>query len=124
MITASVNFFENNVMADLTCKDIELSQKLTSIGVITPPSQIPLDNALTLKVFLQPDDEIGQMIYDIVDVENDTLGDVRKLCRHIYCLNSQNERKFKTMLENGDINSVSQGIAAAQRLREKSTQVR
>ena len=124
MITASVNFFENNVMTELTCKDIELSQKLTSIGVITPPSQIPLDNALTLKVFLQPDNEIGQMIYDIVDFDTDTLGDVRKLCRHIYCLNTHNKRKFRAMLENGEINFVSQGITAVQRLREKSAQVR
>lgn len=124
MMTASVNFFENNLMADLTCKDIELSKKLTEMGVITPPNQIPLNNALTLKVFLQPDNEIGQMVYDIVDFENDTLGNVRKLCRHIYCLNSQNARKFTAMLENGSIRTVNQGIAVAQKLREKSVQVR
>lgn len=124
MITASVNFFENNLMADLTCKDIELSKQLTEMGVITPPNQIPLNNALTLKVFLQPDNEIGQMVYDIVDFENDTLGNVRKLCRHIYCLNSQNTRKFTAMLENGSIRTVNQGIAVAQKLREKSVQVR
>ncbi|MEE1351759.1 MAG: hypothetical protein UHM23_06885 [Clostridia bacterium] len=124
MITASVNFFENNLMADLTCKDIELSKQLTEMGVITPPNQIPLNNALTLKVFLQPDNEIGQMVYDIVDFEIDTLGNVRKLCRHIYCLNSQNTRKFTAMLENGSIRTVNQGIAVAQKLREKSVQVR
>lgn len=111
-------------MADLTCKDIELSKQLTEMGVITPPNQIPLNNALTLKVFLQPDNEIGQMVYDIVDFENDTLGNVRKLCRHIYCLNSQNTRKFTAMLENGSIRTVNQGIAVAQKLREKSVQVR
>ena len=73
---------------------------------------------------LYPNDEVGKMIYDIVDFDKDTLGNVQRLCRHIYCFNQQNAHRFVEMLENGTITSVSQGIATAQRLREKSAQVR
>ena len=79
MITASVNFFENNIKADLTCREREIQDNLNKVGVITPISQIPLNNALTLQVHLYPNDEIGKMVYDIVDFDKDTLGNVQRL---------------------------------------------
>lgn len=124
MITASVNFFENSMTADLTCREREIQDNLNKVGVITPISQIPLNNALTLQIHLYPNDEVGKMVYDIVDFDKDTLGNVQRLCRHIYCFNQQNAQRFVEMLENGTITSIAQGIATAQRLREKSALVR
>lgn len=118
MITANINFLTNNLTADLTCRDSELRAKLNSTGVLTPPNMITLNNALTLKVHLIPDDNIGEMICSIVDTDKDTLGSVQRLCRHIYCLNSRHRAAFVSKLENGEITSVEQGISAAQKMRE------
>lgn len=118
MITADITFLTNTLTADLTCRDSELRARLNSAGVLTPPNMIALNNALTLKVRLIPDDNIGEMICGIVNTDTDTLGSVQKLCRHIYCLNSRHRAEFIKKLENGEITSVEQGISAAQKMRE------
>jgi len=118
MITANINFLTNTLTADLTCRDSELRAKLNSIGVLMPPSMIPLNNVLTLKVHLTPDDNIGEMICGIVDTNTDTLGSVQRLCRNIYCLNSRHKAEFVEKLANGEITSVEQGINTAQKMRE------
>ena len=41
MITASIKFLTNSLMADLTCRDSELRSNLQSTGVLMPPSMIP-----------------------------------------------------------------------------------
>ena len=82
------------------------------------PNMIPLNNTMTLKVHLIPDDNIGEMICGIVNTNKDTLGSVQRLCRHYYCLNSRHKAKFTEKLENGEITSVEQGISVAQKMRE------
>ena len=119
MITANVKFLSNSITTDLTCRESELRSKLNEIGVITPTSVIPLNNLLTLKVYLLPDDEMGKRLCGIINTEADTLGGVQRLCRHIYCLNEQHKTAFWKMLENGKITSIQQGIEAAQRLRRR-----
>lgn len=118
MITANINFLTNSFTADLTCRDSELRAKLNSAGVLMQPNMIPLNNTMTLKVHLIPDDNIGEMICGIVNTNKDTLGSVQRLCRHYYCLNSRHKAKFTEKLENGEITSVEQGISVAQKMRE------
>ncbi len=118
MITANINFLTNSFTADLTCRDSELRAKLNSAGVLMQPNMIPLNNTMTLKVHLIPDDNIGEMICGIVNTNKDTLGSVQRLCRHYYCLNSRHQAEFMKKLENGEITSVEQGISAAQKMRE------
>ena len=86
MVTASVRFLTNNLVADLTCKSADLQRSLEEIGVLTPLSILKLDNARTLQVHLRADDEVGQLICNIVNPKSDTLGNVQRLCRHIHCL--------------------------------------
>ena len=62
MVTASVRFLTNNLVADLTCRSADLQTNLQSIGVLTPLSLIKLDNARTLQIQLTPDDNIGELI--------------------------------------------------------------
>lgn len=118
MVTASVRFLTNNLVADLTCKSDELKNSLEEIGVLTPLSVIKLDNARTLQIKLNPTDEIGKLVCDIVNIKTDTLGNVQRLCRHIYCFNEQNRENFISKLQSGEINSVSKGIKYAEKLRE------
>lgn len=117
MITASIRFLTNNLMADLTCRASELQQNLQSIGVLTPPSLILLDNARTLQIHLLPDGETGRMIHSIINTKSDTLGNIQRLCRHVYCMNSQNRTFFIDKLEKGEIKTVQQGIKLAEKLR-------
>lgn len=117
MITASIKFLTNSLMADLTCRDSELRSNLQSTGVLMPPSMIPLNNPLTLQVHLIPNDDIGRLLCDIIDTNKDTLGSVQRLCRNIYCLNTKHQTEFIRKLESGEITSVEQGIYAAQKMR-------
>ena len=117
MVTASVRFLTNNLVADMTCKAEDLSMNLKRIGVLTPMSLIKLDNARTLQVELNPTDEIGELVCRIVNPKSDTLGNVQRLCRHIYCFNEQNRENFISKLESGEISSVLKGIKYAEKLR-------
>lgn len=119
MVTASVRFLTNNLVADLTCKNADLKTNLESIGVLTPLSLIRLDNARTLQIELTPNNDIGELICGIVNTRSDTLGDVHRLCRHIYCLNEQNKNTLISKLEAGEIRSISKGIKFAEKLREE-----
>lgn len=121
MVTAKVRFLTNNLVAELTCKADELKKSLEEIGVLTPLSVIKLDNARTLQIQLNPTDEVGELVCGIINSKNDTLGNVQRLCRHIYCFNEQNRATFISKLESGEINTVSKGIKYAEKLRaEKS----
>ena len=119
MVTASVRFLTNNLVADLTCKNADLKSNLESIGVLTPLSVMRLDNARLLQIELTPNDDVGELICRIVNTKSDTLGDVHRLCRHIYCLNEQNKKTFISKLEAGEIRSISKGIKFAEKLREE-----
>ena len=117
MITASIRFLTNNLMADLTCRASELQQSLQSIGVLTPPSLIMLDNARTLQIHLSPNDETGEKIYRLVNSKSDTLGGVQRLSRLVYCMNEKDKTDFLNRIESGGIRSVNQGIKAAEKMR-------
>jgi len=117
MVTASVRFLTNNLVADLTCRSADLQTNLQSIGVLTPLSLIKLDNARTLQIQLTPNDNIGELICGIVNPRSDTLGNVQRLCRFAYCMNEQHKESFIKKLENGDIKSVSQGLKEAEKMR-------
>ena len=113
MITASIRFLTNNLMADLTCRASELQQSLQNIGVLTPPSLILLDNARTLQIHLSPNDEAGQIILSIINTKSDTLGNVQRLCRFVYCMNEKDKNDFLNRIENGEIKTIQQGIKLA-----------
>lgn len=118
MITASIRFLTNNLVADLTCRASELQNNLQGIGVLTPPSLIMLDNARTLQIHLFPNDEMGEKIYTLVNPKSDTLGHVQRLCRLVYCMNEKDKNDFLNRIESGGIRSVSQGIKAAEKMRQ------
>ena len=124
MVTASVRFLTNNLVADLTCRSADLQTNLQNIGVLTPLSLIKLDNARTLQIQLTPNDEVGEMICDIVNSKSDTLGNVQRLCRHIHCFNEQNRATFISKLESGKINTINKGIKFAEKLRAENKVVR
>ena len=117
MLTAKVRFLTNNLVAELTCKGDELKKSLEEIGILTPMNLIKLDNARTLQIQLNPTDEVGELVCGIVNPKSDTLGNVQRLCRHIYCFNEQNKATFISKLESGEINSISKGIKYAEKLR-------
>lgn len=117
MITASIRFLTNHLMADLTCRASELQSNLQSIGVLTPPSIITLDNARTLQIHLSPNDSTGEILCSIINPKSDTLGNVQRLCRYVYCMNDQTADAFLNRIENGDIKTVNQGIKAAEKMR-------
>jgi len=117
MVTAKVRFLTNSLMAELTCKSDELKKSLEEMGVLTPLSLIKLDNARTLQIHLIPSDEVGELVCKIVNPKSDTLGNVQRLCRHIYCFNEQNRGNFISKLESGEIKSVVKGIKVAESMR-------
>lgn len=117
MMTAKVGFFQNNLVADLTCRASELQNNLQSIGILVMPNLITLDNARTLQIQITPNDEIGERIYSLVNVEIDTLGTVQRLCRCVYCLNAEHRAEFLEAVDGGDIKTVEQGIRYTQMLR-------
>ena len=121
MVTAKVRFLTTSLMAELTCKSDELKKSLEEMGVLTPLSLIKLDNARTLQIHLIPSDEVGELVCKIVNPKSDTLGNVQRLCRHIYCFNEQNRGNFISKLESGEIKSVVKGIKYAEKLRSEKS---
>lgn len=124
MITANIRFLTNRLVADLTCKSNELYNNLQDIGILTPPNLITLDNARTLQIHLVPDDAFGERICSIVNTKRDTLGNVQRLCRYVYCMNEQNKGIFMDKIESGKIKNVMQGIKTAEQMRERTEKYR
>ena len=118
MITASIRFFTNNLMADLTCKSSELQNNLQSMGILTAPSLILLDNARTLQIHLTPNDETGEILHSIINTRSDTLGNVQRLCRYVYCMNDKDRADFLNRISSGSIKTVNKAIKAAEKMRE------
>ena len=118
MLTAKVRFLTNNLVADLTCRSSDLQTNLQSIGVLTPVNLIRLDNSRTLQIHLKANNDIGERIIELVNLKKDTLGRVQRLCRYVYCMNSENRGKFVKKIENGEIKTVVQGIKFAEKMRK------
>ncbi len=124
MVTASVRFLTNNLVADLTCKNTDLKSNLESIGILTPLSVMRLDNARLLQIELTPNDNVGELICGIINTKSDTLGDVQRFCRHIHCMNEQHKETVIKKLENGDIKTLKQGIKICDKIREEKNMSR
>lgn len=121
MITASVRFLTNKLVMELNCKNSELYDNLQSIGVLTPPNLMRLDNARTLQVNLTPNDEVGELICAMINSKKDTLGSVQRLCRFVHCMNEKHKDVFIDKMRNGEIKTVAQGIKTAERMREENS---
>ena len=121
MMTASVKFLGSSLLADMTCRVSEFRNHLQSVGIYTIPNMITLDNSRTLQIHLSPDDEIGEIIYSLVDTNRDTLGNVQLLCRYVYCMNTENKANFLEMNEDGRIQSISDGITISGQLYKQRT---
>jgi len=121
MMTASVKFLGSSLLADMTCRVSEFRNHLQSVGIYTIPNMITLDNGRTLQIHLTPDDEIGEIIYGLVDTSRDTLGNVQLLCRYVYCMNADNKANFLEMIEDGRIQTVADGISISGQLHKQKT---
>ena len=77
-----------------------------------------LDNARTLQIHFSPNGEMGEKIYRLVNPKSDTLGNVQRLCRLVYCMNEKDKNDLLNRIESGDIRSVNQGIKAAEKMRQ------
>ena len=55
MLKGKVHFLQQSIVLDLSDPPYTMQDKLQSIGILTPPNQIKLDNARTLKVELYPE---------------------------------------------------------------------
>lgn len=119
MIEARVNFLSYNAYIDLSRPPIELQEQLQSIGVLTNPDLIMLDNARTLKIELYGDDTTGENILKLIDKKKDTLGSVNRLCNHIRCMDYHDDMTFTENLENGKYSSLDEALKSAEKLREQ-----
>ena len=119
MIMANIQFLANRLVTELSCKNSELYNNLQGIGILTPPNIITLDNARTLQIHLVPDDEAGELICSIVNRKKDTLGNVHRLCRYVYCMNEQSREIFLGKIKSGEVRTVQQGIKIAEKMREQ-----
>ena len=63
MITARINFLQNNITVNLSQTPIRLRDDLQNIGVLTSQNLILLDNSRTLKIELYPKDSCGKYIW-------------------------------------------------------------
>lgn len=119
MITASIQFLQNSLTADLSQIPIRLHDDLQRIGVLTPQNLILLDNARTLKIELYPEDNRGERIIDLVNKKSDTLGAVNNLCYSIRCMDARDKTRFFNNLDNGAYNTLAEAQKDADKLREQ-----
>lgn len=111
MIAVGVRFLNNSFFAELTKPVSELTQRLQENGILTPPDQITLDNARTVKVELYPNDEMGVLLLKLVDKKKDTLGAINRLCYNVNRLDDRRYWKFRDLVTKGKVKSVSQGLS-------------
>ena len=119
MITARINFLQNNITVNLSQTPIRLRDDLQNIGVLTSQNLILLDNSRTLKIELYPKDSCGKYILRLIDKESDTLGAVNKLCYSIRCMDARDKTHFFYTLKNGDYNTISDAQRDADKMREQ-----
>ena len=119
MITADIRFLSNSAVVELSDAAADIQKKLQSIGVLTSPSVIMLDNARTLKIELTADDNTGENILKLVDFEQDTLGDVNRLCNYVCRMDYRDDMVFSEKLEKGEYKSLTEALKAAEKLKEQ-----
>ena len=119
MLKGKVHFLQQSIVLDLSNPPYTMQDKLQSIGILTPPNQIKLDNARTLKVELYPEDSMGERIDALIDKNNDTLGVVNKLCYCIYGMDYRSEVRFAEALDSGKTETIEEALKLAEKLREQ-----
>ena len=119
MLKGKVHFLQQSIVLDLSEPPYTMQDKLQSIGILTPPNQIKLDNARTLKVELYPEDSMGERIAALIDKTNDTLGTVNVLCCCIDGMDYRSELKFAEVLDSGKAETIDEALKLAEKLREQ-----
>ena len=119
MLKGKVHFLQQSAILDLSDPPYTMQDKLQSIGILTPPNQIRLDNARTLKVELYPEDSMGERIDALIDKNNDTLGVVNKLCYCIYGMDYRSEVRLSDALDSGKAETIDEALKLAEKLREQ-----
>ena len=119
VLKGKVHFLQQSIVLDLSEPPYTMQDKLQSIGILTPPNQIRLDNARTLKVELYPEDSMGERIDALIDKTNDTLGVVNKLCYCIDGMDYRSEVRFADALDSGKAETIEEALKLAEKLREQ-----
>ena len=119
MLKGKVHFLQQSIVLDLSDPPYTMQDKLQSIGILTPPNQIRLDNARTLKVELYPEDSMGERIDALIDKNNDTLEAVNKLCYCIDGMDYRSEVRFAEALDSGKAETIEEALKLAEKLREQ-----
>ena len=119
MITAQVKFLQNSVQLDLSSPPYELSERLQKSGILTNPNMIALDNAMTLKVSLFPEDDTARKIIRIADIKKDTLGLLNALCYSIKCMDYRDEMTFINNLENNKYAFIDEALKDVGKMKEQ-----
>ena len=119
MLKGKVHFLQQSIVLDLSEPPYTMQDNLQSIGILTPPNQIRLDNARTLKVELYPEDSMGERIDALIDKSNDTLGAVNKLCYCIDGMDYRSEVRLSDALDSGKAETIEEALKLAEKLREQ-----
>ena len=119
VLKGKVHFLQQSAILDLSDPPYTMQDKLQSIGILTPPNQIRLDNARTLKVELYPEDSMGERIDALIDKSNDTLGAVNKLCYCIDGMDYRSEVRLSDALDSGKAETIEEALKLAEKLREQ-----
>ena len=119
VLKGKVHFLQQSAILDLSDPPYTMQDKLQSIGILTPPNQIRLDNARTLKVELYPEDSMGERIDALIDKNNDTLGVVNKLCYCIDGMDYRSEVRLSDALDSGKAETIDEALKLAEKLREQ-----
>lgn len=119
MAAAYVQFLNNTLKADISRPVYELQEHLRSIGVLTNPNLIMLDNSRTLQIELYADNETEQRILDLADKNKDTLGMVSMVCNQIRCMDYRDVMNFEEKIDNGEITDIKAAYKLTEKLREQ-----
>ena len=118
MLKCKIHFLQQSIVLDLSEPPYTVQDKLQSIGILTPPNNIPLNNMMTLKAELYPEDAMGERVVYLINKDNDTLGKINKLCYCIDGMDYKSELKFGDALDSGKADTIDEAVKTAERVRE------
>ena len=118
MITANIGFLNNNLLVELPCNAADLQNRLNSMGVLTPPNIIGLDNGRTLKVNLHANDGNGEWLMRLIK-PSDMLGKVNRACNAFYRLEVRQEITITEGIESGKLKSLDDVLDRIDKLKNR-----
>ena len=118
MLKCKIHFLQQSIVLDLSEPPYTVQDKLQSIGILTPPNNIVLNNMMTLKAELYPEDAMGERIVTLINKDSDTLGKINKLCYCIDGMDYKGELKFGDALDSGKADTIDEAVKTAERVRE------